>query len=208
MVGPIEPAFHRAGQVSRLKSALRHWDVFPMEIGLGAFTGICDAGPVAGGRSLHGRSVSMGDLDRTRRAMAVCIGAGIAEDTMFRERRCRHMEKPRSSLLSRPLRRLSVSRAFSAASRCLSAVGTGMTSMLRSLARSVRDVDLAEVVNSTTAMGPASSMSRSRWAIAKPQLFIQSGLNTTRSTSFARAHSSANFMAGAMVCPWMKNRSG
>ena len=35
---------HRSGQVSRLKSALRHWDVFPMEIGLGAFTGICDAG--------------------------------------------------------------------------------------------------------------------------------------------------------------------
>ena len=48
------------------------------------------------------------------------------------------MEKPRSSLLSRPLPGLSVSRAFSAASRCLSAVGTGMTSMLRSLARSVR----------------------------------------------------------------------
>ena len=37
------------------------------------------------------------------------------------------MEKPRSSLLSRPLPGLSVSRAFSEASRCLSAVGTGMT---------------------------------------------------------------------------------
>ena len=149
-----------------------------------------------------------GDLARTRRAMAVCIGAGIAEDTVFRERRWRHMEKPRSSLLSRPLPRLSVSRAFSEASWCLSAVGTGMTSMLRSWASLVRDVDLAEVVKSTTAMGPASMMSRWLWAIAKPRLFIQSGLNTTRSTSFARAHSSANFMAGAAVCPWMKNRSG
>ena len=41
-----------------------------------------------------------GDLARTRHAMAVYIGAGIAEETVFRERRCRHMEKPRPWLSS------------------------------------------------------------------------------------------------------------